>query len=91
MNERLIDANALKREFNNLYSAPEIHSIIDSVKTIPAVPVVNATWSEVIDVDTGILMGFRCSECDVVENFMSEYCRFCGAQMSKNICETKKN
>lgn len=43
-------------------------------------------WTLEIDTDTGVITGWRCSECDNKESdFRSPYCRMCGTVMDEEV------
>lgn len=92
---RLIDADALKTKIQKIKAealehgfAPEsvcgdiLLNFLDNAPTIEAKPVVHAHWKG------GMVTPLHCSNCGekalgtyFEEEFMSNYCPYCGAQM----------
>ena len=84
---RLIDANALKKENEQLLhcdfpylSETTLEELIDDAPTIDAEPVRHGKWIEYPIAD-GMN---QCSECGVLRFGESNYCPHCGARMDND-------
>ena len=90
---RLIDANALKRKFDEreaddvelygcviveCFPADDAKEIVDQIPTVDAVEVVHGRWTYT-DGEYEIYM--ICSECGWDSDFRTNYCPNCGAKM----------
>jgi hypothetical protein len=80
---RLIDAEKAKKALMGWVTEPtdeEIEYTIDRIPTVEAVPVVRGEWRSII---TSYCYVFECSNCGKIEEFDTNFCPNCGADMRK--------
>ena len=91
--KRLIDANAIPWEEHYVPDGDTqweykkelcvLKPVIDAMPTVDAVEVVHGIWHErrFICMDSEVMLGYRCSECNLTFDAETNYCPNCGAKM----------
>jgi rRNA maturation endonuclease Nob1 len=80
---RLIDADALNLDYevemaDDWKTAHEIANVVKYAPTVDAVPVVRGKWQ---DVKGNLSWFYQCSECGVSNEYKTNFCKHCGADM----------
>lgn len=87
---RLIDAEQMKNKLKewvdatgcDVFTKHHIMEFLNDCDAVEAVPVVHGEW---IEVDNAYFFSVRCSKCDSLEEFKTNFCPNCGAKMDGKV------
>ena len=91
--KRLIDAKDMERQIKealadtNPYGMGLMLRWVRVQPTVDAVEVVHGKWQErrFICMDSEVMLGYRCSECNLTFDAETNYCPNCGAKMDGDV------